>query len=149
MAYTEQIWDTTSYVNPTRMNHIEDGIKTANDEVDKLDLVVTGHTISSTVLPNNETKEIATINCTKRGFKNIYGWVNFREITSFANNGVVELSIEVDGTRVYEQQTESTNASRKIFSISGLYNVNANSVIKIKVFQNTGASCNYTASLFY
>lgn len=26
MAYTKQTWDTTSYVNPTRMNHIEDGI---------------------------------------------------------------------------------------------------------------------------
>ena len=36
MAYSKQTWDTTSYVNPTRMNHIEDGIysvdtKTAND----------------------------------------------------------------------------------------------------------------------
>ena len=34
--YVKQIWDTTSYVNPTRMNHIEDGIeavdgKTASD----------------------------------------------------------------------------------------------------------------------
>ena len=26
MAYSKQTWDTTSYVNPTRMNHIEDGI---------------------------------------------------------------------------------------------------------------------------
>ena len=36
MAYSKQTWDTTSYVNPTRMNHIEDGIysadtKTADD----------------------------------------------------------------------------------------------------------------------
>ena len=36
MAYSKQTWDTTSYVNPTRMNHIEDGIagvdaKTASD----------------------------------------------------------------------------------------------------------------------
>lgn len=29
MAYTKQTWDTTSYVNPTRMNHIEDGISNA------------------------------------------------------------------------------------------------------------------------
>lgn len=27
MAYSKQTWDTTSYVNPTRMNHIEDGIE--------------------------------------------------------------------------------------------------------------------------
>lgn len=26
MAYSKQTWDTNSYVNPTRMNHIEDGI---------------------------------------------------------------------------------------------------------------------------
>ena len=29
MAYTKQTWDTTSYVNPTRMNHIETGIANA------------------------------------------------------------------------------------------------------------------------
>lgn len=27
MAYEKQTWDTTSYVTPTRMNHIEDGIE--------------------------------------------------------------------------------------------------------------------------
>jgi hypothetical protein len=30
MAYSKQTWDTTSYVNPTRMNHIEDGIEGAD-----------------------------------------------------------------------------------------------------------------------
>ena len=30
MAYSKQNWDTTSYVNPTRMNHIEDGIESAD-----------------------------------------------------------------------------------------------------------------------
>lgn len=30
MAYSKQTWDTTSYVNPTRMNHIEDGIANVN-----------------------------------------------------------------------------------------------------------------------
>ena len=29
MSYTKQTWDTNSYVNPTRMNHIEDGIDQA------------------------------------------------------------------------------------------------------------------------
>lgn len=29
MAYEKQTWDTTSYVTPTRMNHIEDGIEGA------------------------------------------------------------------------------------------------------------------------
>ena len=32
MAYDKQSWDTTSYVTPTRMNHIEEGIESAGVE---------------------------------------------------------------------------------------------------------------------
>lgn len=32
MAYDKQTWNTTSYVNPTRMNHIEDGIEAADSK---------------------------------------------------------------------------------------------------------------------
>lgn len=34
MAYSKQTWDTTSYVNPTRMNHIEEGIYDATNKVE-------------------------------------------------------------------------------------------------------------------
>ena len=34
MAYSKQTWDTTSYVNPTRMNHIEDGIYNNSNAID-------------------------------------------------------------------------------------------------------------------
>ena len=33
MAYEKQTWDTTSFVNPTRMNHIEDGIEGAKKQI--------------------------------------------------------------------------------------------------------------------
>lgn len=36
LNYIKQIWDTTSYVNPTRMNHIEDGIYNVSNKVDNL-----------------------------------------------------------------------------------------------------------------
>lgn len=36
MAYEKQTWDTNSYVNPTRMNHIENGIKENSDNIDTL-----------------------------------------------------------------------------------------------------------------
>ena len=36
MAYSKQTWDTTSYVNPTRMNHIEQGIYDVEQEVGSL-----------------------------------------------------------------------------------------------------------------
>lgn len=35
MAYSKQTWDTTSYVNPTRMNHIEDGIYDISSQQDE------------------------------------------------------------------------------------------------------------------
>jgi len=37
MAYSKQTWDTSSYVNPTRMNHIEEGIEEVSDSLDNLD----------------------------------------------------------------------------------------------------------------
>ena len=36
MAYSKQTWDTTSYVNPTRMNHIEQGIYDNSQNIDSL-----------------------------------------------------------------------------------------------------------------
>jgi len=36
MSYVQQKWDTSSYINPTRMNHIEEGIKSNSDDVDEL-----------------------------------------------------------------------------------------------------------------
>ena len=36
LNYIKQIWDTTSYVNPTRMNHIEEGIYAVSNKVDNL-----------------------------------------------------------------------------------------------------------------
>ena len=34
MAYSKQTWDTTSYVNPTRVNHIEDGIADLDNSIE-------------------------------------------------------------------------------------------------------------------
>ena len=36
MAYSKQTWDTTSYVNPTRMNHMEEGIYDNSIEIDTI-----------------------------------------------------------------------------------------------------------------
>ena len=36
LNYIKQIWDTTSYVNPTRMNHMEEGIYAVSNKVDNL-----------------------------------------------------------------------------------------------------------------
>ena len=47
MAYSKQTWDTTSYVNPTRMNHMEDGIYDALPKSDIVTDTITGQTNAS------------------------------------------------------------------------------------------------------
>ena len=56
LNYIKQIWDTTSYVNPTRMNHIEEGIYAVSNKVDNL---------SADDIPydnNNSVKDMITVN---------------------------------------------------------------------------------------
>lgn len=53
MAYSKQTWDTTSYVNPTRMNHIEDGIYDAS--------TATGTEYSSGVSVKQKIDEFETL----------------------------------------------------------------------------------------
>ena len=66
MAYSKQTWDTTSYVKPTRMNHIEDGIEAADSKTaddieystgvsvkDKIDDIVNGEEYVDTSYGNN------------------------------------------------------------------------------------------------
>lgn len=36
MAYSKQTWDTSSYVNPTRMNHIEQGIYDVDQKINNV-----------------------------------------------------------------------------------------------------------------
>ena len=52
MAYSKQTWDTTSYVNPTRMNHIEQGIYDAS--------TATGTEYSSGVSVKDKIDEVAS-----------------------------------------------------------------------------------------
>jgi len=59
MAYSKQTWDTTSYVNPTRMNHIEQGIYDTDLRISRLfktfEINLQGTTITSYwgVIPTN------------------------------------------------------------------------------------------------
>lgn len=52
MAYSKQTWDASSYVNPTRMNHIEDGISASVEKSDITNRTITGSTAPFTI-PNN------------------------------------------------------------------------------------------------
>lgn len=69
MAYTKQTWDTTSYVNPTRMNHIEDGIKNCDDNMNKVKQSpnITENKDYGVLLAktNNDTEETNTVQKSK------------------------------------------------------------------------------------
>ena len=56
MAYSKQTWDTTSYVNPTRMNHMEQGIYDAEQEI------FTTHNIT-----NKCTQSLTSFKATQNG----------------------------------------------------------------------------------
>ena len=60
LNYIKQIWDTTSYVNPTRLNHIEDGIYAVSDKVDNLDdtEVKHGNTSVNAMLTRKEISKL-------------------------------------------------------------------------------------------
>ena len=47
MAYSKQTWDTNSYVNPTRMNHIEDGIEAVDTKISENGYTVASDTVLS------------------------------------------------------------------------------------------------------
>ena len=40
MAYDKQIWDTNSIFNPTRMNHIENGIESASPKISEFNVTI-------------------------------------------------------------------------------------------------------------
>lgn len=61
--YEQVGWDTSKYVNPTRMNHMDDGIKKACDKVDEHDQRI--DTINSNLISLNKFKfntELTTSN---------------------------------------------------------------------------------------
>ena len=56
MAYSKQTWDTTSYVNPTRMNHIEQGIEDVSKKFTKVETTSYSSSGGNTIwnFPTNE-----------------------------------------------------------------------------------------------
>ena len=118
MAYSKQTWDTNSIFNPTRMNHIEDGIESASTATgteyssgvsvkDKLD------TINSTInsmpsfihdgIAQNETKEYTFSNGVRFGTVVITRGAN--AMYSLSNRGAFTLVNDSSITLSYNQST--------------------------------------------
>ena len=116
MSYTKQTWDTTSYVNPTRMNHIEDGIEAAANTADSAASAVIAE--SKTVWTNltlgaNSATTVQTFDVSKSGYTAV-GVVGYRfdgrygEMLSFS-----KLSIE-NNTLTYLIANNGNNSATGI-----------------------------------
>ena len=92
MAYSKQTWDTTSYVNPTRMNHIEDGIA---DCATKSDL--DGTTIGVAVITSSGNPRATNlVNKSKKIGKHIIISVTFTSAITASNSpGMVYIQSNV------------------------------------------------------
>ena len=125
MSYSKQTWDTTSYFNPTRMNHIEDGIyavdtgkvdkvsgkglstndytTTDKNQVAKISTLIVARTFESavTTLNANDNTEVNIPITTPSGYTYLgMGFVRTRWDSQ--NNGA-------SGCYVYEAEYDSTN----------------------------------------
>ena len=94
MAYSKQTWDTTSYVNPTRMNHIEDGIKSVDNNSLKVTQTPTSTSDNKAfrVLVshnNSDTEENNTVQKATKLTVNAQSGalINYGAITANAQNG--------------------------------------------------------------
>lgn len=76
MAYSKQTWDTTSYVNPTRMNHIEDGIEAVSNATELSDMAIT----CPNATPTGQFKTFGKIAFISAGF----------DITTASGGGAVD-----------------------------------------------------------
>lgn len=105
MAYSKQTWDTTSYVNPTRMNHIEQGIEDANAILDRI-AVLTGTLASNGFDTGNNYP------------------------TGFNNNNTIVLSLMMQEGGFYWKYQDLDSPPSRLFVQLGnniqVYNNNAN-----------------------
>lgn len=112
MAYSKQTWDTTSYVNPTRMNHIEDGIAS-------IPWVEYGQTTSVTISANSY--QDVTIN-----FSEIHG-SNPMIIPAIKSTGANPDNVTAwnNINCIVLPATSSTSATIRIFNANTAINVSA------------------------
>ncbi len=98
LPYDKQTWDTTSYVNPTRMNHIEQGIKDLSDNYNKVSQTIMGSSSEKyPVLLSKSGNDSAEIDTVRKG----------SALTLQPNNALLTLS------RVHN----NTNAVSNYFAI--------------------------------
>ena len=109
MAYTKQTWDTTSYVNPTRLNHIEDGIDDASKHSRRCVYYGTCSTSAST------SAKVVSVS-SAQGFELVTGVVVIVSFTQTNTSDTATLNVNSTGaiSVYYNTSTSlSDNASKQ------------------------------------
>lgn len=120
MAYSKQTWDTTSYVNPTRMNHIEDGIEGVDNRIDNIGnidtIIAPTNSTTSSLYTLENYKAILFVLCNSTG-KQVYA-------TTIIPKGLISNSI-VTSTNVYATTSEAdftfTNSQINLTALANTY----------------------------
>ena len=102
MAYSKQTWDTNSYVNPTRMNHIEQGIYDVSNLIKEtyadVTLTLTANTVSRTLV--NATADETNVN---------------KRLRVRANDNDINCFVLTDGRIGLLSSANKTNANVRLF----------------------------------
>lgn len=150
MAYSKQTWDTTSYVNPTRMNHIEDGIeavdtKTANDidyasgttiksKIDSIQTTVDGLNATNIPLTNGDTRMISSKFAWTQ-FGSYYSGTTSADISSIWDD-MNELLICVSGASgnaIWLNLIYGKGQGTGIFAVSQYYSTTSHAIEAISI----------------
>ena len=95
MAYSKQTWDTTSYVNPTRMNHIEDGIEANSWKSEEIVYSGLANDSSTGYYVMLDSNILTTLNATRILSATVIGFNGFGGVSGIIPNIV----LDVDGSR--------------------------------------------------
>ena len=95
MSYNKQTWDTTSYVNPTRMNHIENGIEEVSNAIANLNATNIPYDSNTSVkekIDSLEWKYAGTLDMASPP-SGAFDWTATESGTDFANAKEIMLMI--------------------------------------------------------
>lgn len=121
LNYIKQIWDTTSYVNPTRMNHIEDGIYDVSDKVDNLSAENIAYGSGNVKQALDNVPSFSTVTGNFASTIGNFSTINYPTGFSQSNSKVVGFEIEAGGYWRTGQGIYS--ASSRIFCYLGGSNI--------------------------
>lgn len=147
MAYDKQTWDTNSFVNPTRMNHIENGIEANSNSIDELTQGAAGMSeeigdIKQNIVDNYTKCKCEAIDLENIPIKKSWGGVYI------SDNLSIPVSIDV-GSAINVQVTYNCrNRGSAMFIVDGVSNGHIDGLL-VRGTSSTGITGRLFVTAFY